>query len=88
MTKKTNPDDLDAFQRYVKAIPKGKLVNMLCDAYWKNQLDKTEIRRAFLLSKKGVDIVNGNGTKKEARRPATSRRPAKPKVRAQRGGRS
>lgn len=76
MTRKTNPDDLDAFQRFVKAIPKGKLVNMLCDAYWKHQIDKTEIRRAFLLSKKGVDIVNGQDVTdtKKSRKPVTSRR--------------
>ena len=77
MTKKTNPDDLDAFQRFVKAIPKGKMVNLLCDAYWKNQIDKTEIKRAFLLSKKGVDIVNGTKKKEKATAQRRSRAPAK-----------
>lgn len=91
-----HPDDLDEFQKFVKNIPRGKLVNMLCDAYWKNQLGKTEIQRFFLLSKKGVDMVGevppgrnrGPDSKTKARRKTSSRRAAKSKVRTQRGRRS
>ena len=93
-----NPKDLDEFQKFVRGIPKGKLVNLLCDAYWKNQLGKTEIKRSFLLSKKGVDITysnvtpagrnNGPDEKTKARRKTTRRRTAKSQVRSQRGRRS
>jgi hypothetical protein len=87
MAKKA-PDDLDQFQKWVKTIPKGKLVNLLCDAYWKRQIDETELRRAFLLSKKGVDMINGSKEEAKAGRGSSRRRAAKPQVSPQRRGRS
>lgn len=91
------PDDLEQFQRFVKRIPHGKMVNMLCDAYWKNQLDATEIRRCFLMTKRGIPmpviaeppgIDHGPTTETKARRQVARRRATKSKVRPQRGCRA
>jgi len=50
---KTN---LAEFQEWLKTLEPHDLWRWLCDAYWKDQLEGSEIERAYLLSQKGVDM--------------------------------
>jgi hypothetical protein len=47
---------LDKFQEWLKTVEPVDLWRWLSDAYWHNQLEGTELMRAFLLSQKGVDM--------------------------------
>jgi len=48
--------DIGEFKDWLMSVAPHDLERWLLDAYWHEQLDDTELRRAFLLSKKGVDI--------------------------------
>jgi hypothetical protein len=50
------PEDLDEFVKWLESVDPGQLRRWLADAYWHRQIDDTEIRRGFLLYKRGVDM--------------------------------
>jgi hypothetical protein len=48
--------DLAEFQAWLRRVGPHDLWKWICDAYWHDQLEGTELKRAYLLSKKGVDM--------------------------------
>ncbi len=48
--------DLVEFQTWLRRVGPHDLWKWLCDAYWHDQLEGTELRRAYLLSKRGVEM--------------------------------
>ena len=48
--------DIAEFKEWLMTVAPNDLERWLLDAYWHEQLEDTELRRAYLLSKKGVDI--------------------------------
>lgn len=48
--------DLTEFQAWLRRIGPHDLWRWICDAYWHDQLEGTELNRAYLLSQRGVDM--------------------------------
>lgn len=51
-----NTDDIAEFRGWLMGVAPHDLERWLMDAHWHNQLEDTELNRAFQLSKKGVDM--------------------------------
>jgi hypothetical protein len=48
--------DLVEFQAWLRRVGPHDLWKWLCDAYWHDQLEGTELKRAYLLHHKGVEM--------------------------------
>lgn len=49
-------NDLKNFQEWLRTVEPHDLWRWLSDAYWHGELEGTEIKRAYLLSQRGVDM--------------------------------
>ena len=50
------PQNLEEFITWLQTVCSDKLQRWLCDDYWHNKLNDTELIRFFKLSQKGVDM--------------------------------
>jgi hypothetical protein len=48
--------DLAKFQAWLRQVGQYDIWRWLCDAYWHDQLEGTELKRAYLLSQRGVNM--------------------------------
>jgi hypothetical protein len=53
---KKNLDRIEAFQKWIHSMPRKQLNDLLIDGFVKGQIQDSEIKRFFELSRYGVDM--------------------------------
>lgn len=50
------PEDIDAFRSWLRTLRKDAIIDLLSDAYWKRQIEGSELLRSFRNHQAGVDL--------------------------------